>query len=226
MRFALYNAIQSIDRKLVFVRNPKAGCSTVSDALAQYSKSEYCAGTGLDQTIIPGQGARHWRENLEALSDKEAVKFTFVRHPQARAISAFKNIFSEQSNNASPQHVEAARYFGFSENADTKKNIDAYLSYVEACFTKDINFTDPHFRLQKLNVGFGHVDYDMIGRLENIDTDLSRVFKMAGSDGYLNILGDIPKINKTSDEKIELTNSQKNRIEALYAPDYEAFDYA
>lgn len=226
LQTVLTHTLQTDNGKLLFVKNSKAGCTSVAQLLYHYSKGEYCEGPIHIQAENFTQGKSHWRKNLLALNDKDVVKFTLVRHPQARAISAFKDFFLEKNNPSAPRHIEAARYFGFSEDAEPNKNFDAFLNYVEACFKQDIRATDRHFRLQKINIGFGYVNYDIIGRLENLETDLLRVFKLVGADTYFNDHTKLRGFNRSkTSKKFELTSTQKNRIETLYRPDYEAFNY-
>jgi hypothetical protein len=225
LKFAVRHAAQTDDGKLVFVKNSKAGCTTVTHILYHYSKGRNCTEFIHEHMNGFTHGAKHWRENMRALSEKGAVKFTFVRHPQARAVSAFNNFIGEKNNKSAPPHIEAIRQFGFSESADIGRNFDAYLSYLEACFEKNTDYTDRHFRLQKINIAYGYIDYDIIGRLENFDSDLLRAFELAGAEEYLSNYFQIPRHNNSSDERIELTKDQKKRIETLYGPDYEAFNY-
>ena len=225
LRPVLLTTLQTDDGKMVFVKNSKAGCTTIANILFHYSKGRHHGGRIHSERDDFRQGLEYWKENLEALRSKTNTKFTFVRNPQSRAISAFTNFFVDKTNRAAPNHLKLIGGFGFSDENDVSRNFDVYLDYLQACFEENAMRTDRHFRLQKINIGLGVIDYDLIGRLENFEHDLRKVFEMAGASEYMDKHADFRRDNRSSKNKLQLTKLQQSKIEALYAPDYEAFNY-
>ena len=115
--------------------------------------------------------------------------------------------------------------FGFGAGNEIGRNFDIYLDYLKASFEVDLQRTDRHFRLQKLTTGLGHVNYDLIGRVENFEKDLGQVFVLAGAGQYLDNHPGFGRHNTTNDSSLDVSRQQRKKIEQLYAPDYEAFNY-
>ena len=230
MRSILLVTIQSDDGKLVFVKNPKAACTTVANVIYHYSKGHAHGGRIHRERENFRQGIEHFQENQLALNSSENTKFTFVRHPESRTVSAFHFFFVDQKRGAARQRfaqkrVKAMKGFGFGAGNEIGRNFDIYLDYLKASFEVDLQRTDEHFRLQKLNIGLGHVNYDLIGRVENFEKDLGQVFVLAGAGQYLDNHPGFGRHNTTNDSSLDVSRQQRKKIEQLYAPDYEAFNY-
>ena len=153
MRSILFVTMQSDDGKLVFVKNSKAGCTTVANVIYHYSKGKFLSGIIHRERKNFRQGIEHFRENLIALNNPNCMKFTFVRHPESRVLSAFKDFFVERKNPAAAIHIAEMKHFGFDIDNQVVKNFEIFLDYLGANFEIDLQLTDQHFRLQTLNIG-------------------------------------------------------------------------
>lgn len=225
VQILLVDTVQTDDGKLVFVKNSKAGCTTITKELYRYSKGHEYEGKIHRLKSDFRQGIEHHEENYKALFAPDTYKFAFVRDPQQRAISAFKDFFLQKRNPFSSQHREPIKAFGYDDNASTEKKFDIYLDYISASFETDMYRTDRHFRLQTLNIGHGIIDYDFIGRVESLSADMAQVFSAVGSPDIIDTDVGIQAHNRTNKVDIELSKSQLDRLEKLYGPDYETFDY-
>lgn len=213
------------DEKLVLVKNSKAGCTSATSALYEYASGKSApADIHRAETSLLG-GANTTSKAIELLQNSEAIKFTFVRHPEARIMSAFRNFVLLGNNSSAPKFQKHLRTFGWTSEETPERQLDLFLDYVENSFEKSKQNTDPHFRTQCLNTAFGTIAYSKIGRLENYNDDLQEVFEMAGVwSSRLEPLLTFVK-NSTKRAEQEITVPQRRRLETLYAEDFEAFGY-
>lgn len=223
LQLAFAQIVLSDDGKLLFVKNPKAGCSTASHVLYEYSRGSKYTGNIHEQGAKLKRGLTHFDEALDALHNPNTVRFTFVRDPMTRALSCFKNFFVDKTNRNAAKYVRAIKNFGYSEQASTEENFSAYLNLVEASMNKSVLFTDPHFRAQVKNVAFGNINYDLICKLESYSNDLKAVFARAKIDFQGNLSGQ--KHNATKTSKFSPTEEMKERVYQIYSEDYKAFGY-
>lgn len=225
LKAILPDVVQSDGGHLVFVKNSKAACTTVTNLIFEYSKGKPCPDAVHSHTNDFVHGYAHWRAHLKALFDGATVKASMVRHPEDRFLSAFRNFFVDGANKSIGLHLRHIKKFGFDSSQSISNNLDAFLSYVELSFSQDPLLTDKHFRLQVHNLAFGWIDYDMIGRVEHLSSDLAVLFGRLGAENFIESKARLQHFNASSPVKIELNNRQRLRIEALYAEDYAAFDY-
>ncbi len=225
LKCILPDIVQSDDGRLLFVKNSKAACTTVTNVIYEYSKGKVCSDAVHSQTDDFVHGFNHWRSHLNALFNDHTLKATMVRHPEDRFLSAFRNFFIDLTNKSVDLHLQHIKKFGFDQNQSVSDNLDAFLSYVELSFSEDRLLTDKHFRLQVHNIAFGWIDYDVIGRVENIRNDLMNLFGRLGVKNFIESKAGLHHYNASSSMKIELSNRQRLRVEALYADDYTAFAY-
>ena len=224
LQSVLMTTVQSDDGKLVYVKNSKAACTTIAMEIYRYSKGVEFEGRIHRERDNFRQGLEHFEENRAALQRDDNTKFTFVRHPEKRAISAFKNFFVDRANLSAPRHIRALSTMGYDPEGDVSRNFDIYLDYVSECFAADLQLTDRHFRKQTLNIGLGVVGYDFIGRVEQLDSDLRKVFEIAGV-GYSGEPSSVKVRNSSGRSAFSPDTGQRRRLQSLYADDYEAFEY-
>jgi len=220
----IHQLVLTDDEKLMFVRNFKAGCSTVTHLLYHMSKGARFEGNISDAKDLI-RGMPHWPQLEQALGRSDVYRFTMVRDPQARAVSTFRDFVIDQRNRKASVYKDAFRDFGLSEEAPLEQRFDAFLDFVAYCLDQNPEGTDPHFRRQVTNTAFGVMRYNKIGRLENYADDMAQVLSEAGAslpDGV-----SLAKRVNVSNQKVSFTPSaaQKRKIEHLYAADYEAFGY-
>lgn len=220
----IHQLVLTDDKKMLFVRNFKAGCSSVTHLLYEFSKGHVFAGNISDAPDFM-RGVPYWPHIEPALSAPDVYRFTMVRHPQTRAVSAFRDFFIDGRNR------EAARYdgilgeFGASTEATIDEKFDAYLAFISYCLTENPEGTDPHFRRQVTNTAFGTMRYDRICRLETYADDMERVFAEAGA-ALPKSASLTKKKNVSQGAKVFAPSpAQQEEIRALYRADFEAFFY-
>jgi len=212
------------DHRLAFVKNSKAGCTTVAQVLYACDTGATFQGRVHDaKKQIAGH--LHVRECLDALRDPKVYAFSFVRDPLARAVSAFQDFVLDRTNPGTRHHLPRLRDFGWRPDTSEERQFDVFLDYVAASFAESALWTDPHFRLQKHNLALGTVQYRRICRLENYAAEMMRVLQESGAwrpelERLLTMRTNVSRARKYSP-----TEAQAARVRAIYAADYEAFDY-
>lgn len=227
VRTVIEHLVVSGDEKLVYIKNSKAGCTSVTRLLHLYSKGEeFAASDGL-HLFHDGfrQGICHWKENYALMRSGKAFVFSSIRHPQTRVVSAFTNFFVDMKNKSTPKHLPAMRRFGFSESNSTAQNFDVFLDYIEASFAANEVLTDWHWRKQVHNLAWGQIEYDYLARLENLNRDLAEIKKLAGLDDPHDAFHRPARSNQSSAAKFQPDAAQAARIFTLYRDDFEALGY-
>lgn len=212
------------DHNVVYVKNPKAGCSTVMVWLDRIHTGEY----DHEFTNIHRQHRlpMAWdvgRENVLAMLRGEAYRFTFVRNPMRR----FESVYADKLASPLVDRTQAFRRrvqltLGIPEDPHSIPTFEEFLTAVEQ--QDPITGMDPHWRPQHINLMHPLVSYDRIGRLESFDADMAKVRDESG-------LPDVPYRTRNAssggrgasvfDGRADLVT----RVEQLYATDMELYGY-
>ena len=222
IQLIIRQVVLSDDNRLLFVRNFKSGCTTVSHLIYERDKGHRYDGNISDAPDLI-RGIPYLDKVEPALADPSIYRFTMVRHPVSRAVSAFRDFVVDRRNRESARHLPALREFGLRDGDPASAQFDVFLSFIEACRRIDPAGTDPHFRTQVMNTAFGTMRYDRICRIENYAEDVSAVFREAGL-AVPESLGKM-RMNSSSPQDFELSPRQVERLHEVYADDFEAFGY-
>lgn len=221
----LRNMILTTDRKFLFVRNLKCACTSVAQVMYYYGQGRF-----YPRSIHRAQkgilAARyHWSEVEPVWKAGAAYTFSFTRHPENRAYSAFTNFFVDKSNIAKHNHWGPMKDHGYDKARGESYNFDVFLDYVAHTMEISPLRTSAHWRPQVLNIGYGRIDYDFIGKVENLNADIQTVFEQGGAPGFPPSEVLEARFNRSAAKKPPLTEAQRARIRTLFAADYEAFAY-
>jgi hypothetical protein len=226
LRGPLRNLILSHDRRFLFLRNQKCACTQTTQLLYAYGNNGATYPGNVhraNQGIYPAR--YRWRDIKPVYDAHMSFFFTFVREPQARVLSAFRNFFVDQTNGARKKHLGPMRAHGWDPARDVSYNLDVFLDYVAHGFELDPINTDSHWRLQIHNIAWSDIRYDFIGRVENYAADIAHVFEAGGAPGFPPPALLAARHNRSLAPETPVTPAQEARIAALYAPDFEAFGY-
>ena len=154
-----------------------------------------------------------WYQQLDPEKFNSYFKFTFVRNPWDRAVSAYT--YLQQGGSAASEEDRAWSAFGsefssfddFASHWLTPENARRY-----ALFTPQVDF---------LKDRFGRIDMDFIGRFENLAEDFAVVADKLGINASL------PHINSSREQQYETYYSQasRERVAETYAEDIELLAY-
>jgi hypothetical protein len=216
---ARYRIVPLPDHRCVYVKNLKAGCSTVTLWLHRIHTGDHDFAPDTTRhhefRRLPRPGGVAWPRVARMLAGG-AFRFTFVRDPIERAESAYRDkILGNDSLRA-----QLREHAGLPGEPGDPVSLGEFVAALEAT---DPLMMDAHWRPQHLNLMHPLVEYDLIGRLENFETDLERVREAAG----------LPHVsveirNRSANSRVSLMDGKpdlRRRLEAVYARDYELYDY-
>ncbi len=133
---------------------------------------------------------------------KDYFKFAFVRNPEERFISAWKDKVLRQN------------YFDFDpKQHDEMKILENFVNHV---YKMDIWKCDEHLRCQCSLIDIENADF--IGRFENFENDFSKVAEKVNLDKYV-----INHLNSTKPKPIDITIDIRKKIYKIYKQDFDQF---
>lgn len=223
LRAVLPHCVLAANDRAVFIKNPKAACTTVSQLIYQAEHGEMYDGNIHQWHTENRKPYTQWAPALEALSS--GYSFSVVRHPEKRAVSGFFDFFVREKNPEAAKHRPFAEAFGLWAHDDNSARFDAYLDYLEASFDEGLLETDRHFRPQHVNLGAGHVELSFIARVETLSDDLSVIGEQCGLDLTQGAKRKDTRRNTSGSEGFEANTRQRARIEALFGEDYRLYGY-
>lgn len=225
LQYAQIHSITDDKYNVFYLKNSKSGCTKIAHTIF-FAKYGYCCKENIHTTIKLDQGYRNWQSAQSAINDPDYYKFSVVRNPLDRVVSAFTDFIIEKKNKSWTFHY--APFIEY-ELLDQKNSIANRFSNFIAFLTdytyEKHDYVDRHFRSQYKNLAVELIDYTFIFRLEEIDSWLvpliSDIYKVKLPVGFSD-----KRVNSSS--KLGFTPSKDDvlRIEKLYARDFEIFEYA
>ena len=174
--------------KAIWFRNPKVASRTIDDKLrSECTNFEYVYSSAV---------------NYCPAMFRSYFKFSFVRNPESRLISAWKDkVLKQNAYQFSPVDHERM------------KNLDNFLTWVE---NFDIDTCEEHLRSQNTLIDLKNIDF--LGRFESFTEDFNFVLEKLNIESR-----NINTINKGIRSDIEITESQRMRIHKIYEKDFQLF---
>ncbi len=205
----------SLEQSYCYTRIPKAANSTVIANLYNCEKNIILNTTEEVQDIKD-----NYYSTLNDMSYGQYVKlesffkFTLVRHPVSRIISAYLDKVVKYE---APQRRLVLK--ALNKKSSESISFDEFLHYLS---NGGIN-ENAHWARQKDLLFFNHDAYDYIGKIETITTDLPIILKSIYGN-YQEIISLRPHASGLSkDYSVDL--NQLNIIEDLYQADFKIFNY-
>lgn len=199
--------------KFFFGRVPKAANSTIIANLAQRSATR--SGRNLRQ------GKEKWffdrplfaSSSTVARIECEFFKFTFVRDPFTRTLSAFLDKVGRRQR----QSREFFRWWG----KDLQPGFGDFCRYLEEGGLYDDIHWAPQVDILLLPIA----DFDMIGRFENLQGDLEVALTRIFGDGAAPVMRSGPRADASSALARHYDQTLLAQVGRLYARDMSAFGY-
>lgn len=205
-------------QQYIFVPVPKCGWSTTTRALGSYEIGRMITFAAYKQfNIIPEKS-----QFYERLLDSRFYKFTCVRNPYNRALSAYLDRINNVDSRLRRGETNPFRKnLGFSQ-AD---NI-SFLDFLRSLATKLNRDMDIHFRPQWCLTMHGMINYDKIIRLESYTEDFKEVMAQIGlagePDDYRWDKHATEASRKLSDH---YTQECVDLVKQIYSGDFTSFGY-
>jgi sulfotransferase famil protein len=208
------------EHAIIYVKNPKAGCSTIMLWLDRLHTGEYDVEFSNihEQHRLPKLG-EVGRDAVTSMLSGSAFRFSFVRNPLRRFESVYwdKIVF-----NVGRWRPDLLTAWGLDPEAGEVISFERFLSLVEQ--QDPLLEMDPHWRPQHINLLHPLVTYDHVGKLETFAADLEHIREAAR-------LPHVP---------LETRNASKHgsvdsvfhgrpdlirRVEKLYETDFQLYGY-
>lgn len=199
--------------RIFYNRIPKAANSTVVGVLAahsDYARSFHAGAKAKSRFLRPSRLGPQTVAALEA----DWLKFTLVRHPMTRALSAYLDKIAGRK----AQSVPFFRWFGKGEPSFTD-----FCRYLDAGGL----WHDMHWAPQTGILLLPLERFDMIGRFERIEADLEAIIQRgfgAGTELRMRRAGPKPTGADESKDR-HLTDQAREILARLYVEDFRAFGY-
>jgi Sulfotransferase family len=209
------------EHNVVYVKNPKAGCSTILVWLDRlHTGEEDFRFTNIHKEHrLPTIGDVGRRVVLRMLSGA-AYRFSFVRNPLRR----FESAYWDKLVRSGRYRLKAAAELGLPSDPDTIVTFEQFLGAVEQ--QDPVSEMDPHWRPQHINLLHPLVAYDHVGRLESFADDLERVREEAGLPHVPIEAKNASRSSKSPDSVFDGRPDLVRRVERLYAKDFELYGYS
>ncbi|KAA1426298.1 sulfotransferase family protein [Nocardioides antri] len=206
------------DHGIVYVKNPKAGCSTVLLWLDRLHTGEHDFSPGNVHTDnrlpkVPDVG----RRRIARMISGDAYRFSFVRDPLRR----FQSAYLDKIVSSKRWRTQIQTALGQEPDPERAVSLDEFVTGIER--QDPIGEMDPHWRPQHVNLMMPLVSYDHIGRIETFDADLEIIRKAADLPPVPIEVRNVAK--KSTDSILADRPDLEERVRAIYAQDFEIFGY-
>lgn len=208
------------DEGCIYVKNAKAGCSTVILWLHRVHTGdhEFLPQVNIHKEHRLPQVKHVGWDTVARMLAGDAFRFSFVRDPIGRVESAYRDKILAVKNDR--WRVLVQETLGMPVDPNRELTFDQFLAALEL---QDPLRMDPHWRPQHLNLLHGLVEYDLVGRLENFAGDLARVRELAGlPDVPIEVRNVVPK---PSGRLVDGHPDLLRKVQDIYARDYELYGY-
>lgn len=218
---------------VIYIAVPKAGSTRIRKTLAKIDGRHSRSLKPVRRSLYRGPyGPRNITIDslFRMASSPDALRFTFVRNPYARAVSCWADKFADKPLVPGDVFIDVYLDMRQEIDADLPGGPERTLSFAE--FTIFAAATaksghDIHLQAQDDIISMPGIKLDLIGKLENFSTDFADVLD------FLNAPDDIRReaavaINEShhADWPLYYTSELAERIYRAYERDFDRFDYA
>lgn len=200
---------------LIYVKNPKAGCSTILQWLDRLHTGEHDARLkNVHEHHRLPTIAEVGRRSVMRMLSGSAYRFSFVRNPLRR----FESVYWDKM-----VHDVGWRRRALKLDPEADVSFEQFLSIVEQ--QDPLGEMDQHWRPQHINLMHPLVTYDHIGRLENFAADMEHI-REAARLPHVPIESRNRSTRVGGDSVYAGRPDLVRRVERLYATDFELYGYS
>ena len=228
-----YGSFVSLEHKILYFETPKAACTTIKSLLR-----DLCGAPPMEYPVGAHRESRrdmfiHIRSNVpvpslldldeqtqrHVLTAPDFLRFSIVRNPYTRLVSAWRNkiMLCEPGY----EHIYR-KLMGDMPSLHSKKILafEQFLRFIEN--EPDLRSCNAHWRRQVDLLLYPAIPYTHIGKLEQLPMTMDLIGKHLGAAKPLRAGRSNSTVGGGRDPIDAATAA---RIYALYAEDFEAFDY-
>lgn len=215
----------SLKYKYVYVENPKVACSHIKRCLQrmELGDSEAFIKNVHDRIESPLLMVDQLRADqlLHIFNSNEFFKFTFVRNPFTRTLSAYLDKIGRNEKH------KRSILLALGRNPDDLEQFVSFMDFTQAIATLDPYLMDNHWRPQTDQVLFPLVRYDFIGRFETFERDFSKVVKTITDDSQPPLDSDISHQTGAGAALFKYYDGGSAEVvRNVYARDFQHFGYS
>ena len=219
-------------QRFVYLKTSKAACSTVMATLVREMARAHgddievvmdtldSVHTPPADLVLSGRVGLDEEAVMKALADDAAFKFTIIRDPISRTVSAW----ADKIAGAQKEKGRLMEYLGREETDNlTLKQFIALLASDEGA--ADL---DRHWRLQRKETSYDLMNYDYIGTVETMDASMRHIVSTIFGAEAADRIEDTRKTlgHKTKSQELMETLSKRDitALEKAFAPDFEMYE--
>lgn len=215
-----YHLLLLPEHRTVYVKNPKAACSTILLWMSRIHSGDH-AYSPENIHVAHGLPPAHevgWPRAMRLLSGR-GYRFSFVREPMKRLESSYRDKIVLATEELWREPIRAV--LGLAPGRTP--TFEEFLTAIEQ--QDPVSGMDPHWRPQHVNLMHPDVSYDRIGKVESLAEDLAAVCR---DTGLPEIAVTSRNVRRPSGRQPSVYDDRPDLVErarALYALDYELYGY-
>jgi hypothetical protein len=216
----------------MYMKNHKAACTNVLTLLITQMHHALSSDAELEISMksvhnLPTDylraGARglDWPTAEKALTEITCFRFTIIREPLSRTVSAWSDKMQGDTRHRRDFNQVIGR------DLDTDVSLPEFLDIIAQ--DDRARLIDRHWRPQHLEISYGQVPYNFIGRVEDMDTArdhiVTALFGLRGqSVRILDTRDHLGHASSSRKHRDALTAKDKRNVERAFAKDFEMYD--
>jgi hypothetical protein len=151
----------------IYVSNQKAACSTIKNSLLSkiFGKgSDQINDSSLHRRSTGPFARPFFQYTPQAMAEAARLPmFTVVRNPYTRLLSAYLNKLR-------PGNPVATRFYRRYLHDPDQPELPSFRQFLEVIAAEHPRRVDPHFRAQYVNTLVFHIDFELVGAMEDMGT--------------------------------------------------------
>lgn len=222
-------AIAPNGQSFLYMKNHKCACNTVIATLISLLAKQQ----GIDDKfsmdavrvssksmLLTGQGGLNDKRVMAAITDPKVFKFSLVRDPVTRTVSAF----ADKIASGDKQKSKLMKYLGRPADSNiTLKQFIALLALDEGA--RDV---DRHWRSQRQEISYDHIPFDYIGTVEDFKSAMNHIVgSIFGAEDKGPIMDTRRSLGHKSSSKemiATLTERDMKNLHKAFGPDFEMYE--
>ncbi|MFT4851069.1 MAG: hypothetical protein ACI83B_003633 [Sediminicola sp.] len=232
-----FNFIYMEKQNFIFAYNPKVACTNWKSIMRYLNGGDDYLSAALahDRTRSGLTFLSEIGEPLKYLQDPKVPKYAFVRNPYSRVLSAYLNKIEPYvlgSRGAGDDNTYFYKVFCEIDNYRLenlieiqKVNFYCFLSWLAN--VENFHTANEHWRPQVELLRVKDVDFDFVGKLENIIQDAPELLNKMGCDITFPSQKDVRFAPTKANEKLDNYYKKQERqlVEMIYQEDFVFFSY-
>ena len=207
-------------RRLIYVTNPKAASSTLKATLWQWETGNRAPSSSVHEkkdSPFKSPSDFGFRRFMRNVNSSEYTRICFVRNPYHRLLSGYLNKIRRTGR-------PSVTMFREKLNLPLDKDVD-FVEFVERVESQTPYEADGHWRVQTIQLLWGDISYDFIGRVESFMGELDRMGRECGV--YLQSHYHDRRKSKGTHLLLRqfYTEDLRARAYRLYRADFDTFGY-